>query len=133
MSSRRWIWEPAASRPLLPSPPRSRLRPQYAAVHSTPLPATVPVSELSTCWPAVPVGTRACCCRPSLPIAAPSARLQGILSTLLAMVEVHGFVPNGLRTYYRNRSQPPLLSQVRRVRRWLAGWSSAGISDWRPC
>lgn len=37
---------------------------------------------------------------------------QGTVGTLLSLVEAHGFVPNGLRRYYLNRSQPPLLSQV---------------------
>lgn len=37
---------------------------------------------------------------------------QSIVGTLLALVEAHGFAPNGLRRYYLNRSQPPLLSQV---------------------
>jgi alpha,alpha-trehalase len=35
---------------------------------------------------------------------------------MLGLVEAHGFVPNGMRTYYLNRSQPPLLSQVRGCR-----------------
>ncbi|KAL4856740.1 putative trehalase [Chlorella vulgaris] len=37
---------------------------------------------------------------------------QGVVSNMLGLVEVHGFVPNGMRTYYLNRSQPPLLSQM---------------------
>lgn len=38
--------------------------------------------------------------------------LQGVVSNLLGMVEQHGFMPNGLRSYFLHRSQPPLLSQA---------------------
>jgi neutral trehalase len=31
---------------------------------------------------------------------------------MLGVVEQQGFMPNGLRSYYLNRSQPPLLSQA---------------------
>jgi alpha,alpha-trehalase len=34
---------------------------------------------------------------------------RGILENILAMVEKYGFVPNGGRVYYVQRSQPPLL------------------------
>eukprot|EP00887_Chlorella_sp_A99_P002997 scaffold9.g2997.t1 len=37
---------------------------------------------------------------------------QGLVANLVQLVEQRGFVPNGLRTYYLNRSQPPLLSQM---------------------
>lgn len=50
---------------------------------------------------------------PHTPHAPPT--LQSVLETMLASVEAYGFVPNGLRSYYLNRSQPPLLSQVGRV------------------
>lgn len=35
---------------------------------------------------------------------------RGMLQNLLSMVERYGFVPNGGRIYYLNRSQPPLLT-----------------------
>mmetsp|Transcript_131 Transcript_131/g.260 ORF Transcript_131/g.260 Transcript_131/m.260 type:complete len:543 (+) Transcript_131:1-1629(+) len=35
-----------------------------------------------------------------------------IAANMLTMVERHGFMPNGTRSYYLNRSQPPLLSQI---------------------
>ena len=37
---------------------------------------------------------------------------EGIVQNFLAAVHKYGFVPNGLRTYYLNRSQPPLLAQM---------------------
>ncbi|PSC74959.1 putative trehalase [Micractinium conductrix] len=37
---------------------------------------------------------------------------KDVLCTMLAAVEQFGFTPNGLRSYYLNRSQPPLLSQT---------------------
>ncbi|KAL4447493.1 hypothetical protein ABPG75_004712 [Micractinium tetrahymenae] len=37
---------------------------------------------------------------------------KDIVCILLSTVEQHGFMPNGLRSYYLNRSQPPLLSQM---------------------
>ncbi|BBM98111.1 alpha,alpha-trehalase [Marchantia polymorpha subsp. ruderalis] len=40
---------------------------------------------------------------------------RGIVDNLLGMVETYGFVPNGARKYYLNRSQPPLLSQMVRA------------------
>lgn len=40
---------------------------------------------------------------------------QGIVDNLLYLVERYGYVPNGIRTYYLNRSQPPLLSEMVRV------------------
>ncbi|KAJ8927271.1 hypothetical protein NQ314_020274 [Rhamnusium bicolor] len=36
--------------------------------------------------------------------------VRGMLENLLSLVERYGFVPNGSRVYYLNRSQPPLLS-----------------------
>jgi alpha,alpha-trehalase len=35
---------------------------------------------------------------------------QGVTNNLLYLVTTYGFVPNGARVYYLNRSQPPLLS-----------------------
>ncbi|CAG9831766.1 unnamed protein product [Diabrotica balteata] len=35
---------------------------------------------------------------------------KGLIQNLLSMVERYGFIPNGGRVYYLNRSQPPLLS-----------------------
>jgi alpha,alpha-trehalase len=35
-----------------------------------------------------------------------------IVGNLLYLLKTYGFVPNGARTYYLNRSQPPLLSQM---------------------
>ncbi|CAH0564209.1 unnamed protein product [Brassicogethes aeneus] len=36
--------------------------------------------------------------------------VKGILENFLSFVEKYGFIPNGSRVYYLNRSQPPLLS-----------------------
>ncbi|XP_023026879.2 trehalase [Leptinotarsa decemlineata] len=36
--------------------------------------------------------------------------VRGIIENLLSLVEKYGFVPNGSRVYYLNRSQPPLLT-----------------------
>jgi alpha,alpha-trehalase len=38
-----------------------------------------------------------------------------IIENFLDFVEEYGFVPNGARIYYLNRSQPPLLSQMVRI------------------
>jgi alpha,alpha-trehalase len=35
-----------------------------------------------------------------------------LVMNLIYMVDLFGFVPNGARTYYSNRSQPPLLSEM---------------------
>ncbi|CAH1154580.1 unnamed protein product, partial [Phaedon cochleariae] len=35
---------------------------------------------------------------------------KGLIQNLLSMVERYGFIPNGGRIYYLNRSQPPLLT-----------------------
>ncbi|KAK0734949.1 glycoside hydrolase family 37 protein [Lasiosphaeria miniovina] len=40
---------------------------------------------------------------------------KNIIENFLDFVETIGFVPNGARVYYLNRSQPPLLSQMVRV------------------
>ncbi|KXN69246.1 glycoside hydrolase family 37 protein [Conidiobolus coronatus NRRL 28638] len=37
---------------------------------------------------------------------------KGMLNNFLHFVDTYGFVPNGARQYYLNRSQPPLLSQM---------------------
>eukprot|EP00029_Vermamoeba_vermiformis_P011431 TRINITY_DN6280_c0_g1_i1.p1 TRINITY_DN6280_c0_g1~~TRINITY_DN6280_c0_g1_i1.p1 ORF type:complete len:559 (+),score=124.46 TRINITY_DN6280_c0_g1_i1:77-1753(+) len=37
---------------------------------------------------------------------------RGMIENFLHLVEVLGFVPNGGRVYYENRSQPPLLTQM---------------------
>ena len=37
---------------------------------------------------------------------------HGLIRNFLEMVELNGFVPNGARVYYLNRSQPPLLAQM---------------------
>lgn len=39
----------------------------------------------------------------------------GMVDNFLSIVETHGFVPNGTRTYYENRSQPPFLSRMVRA------------------
>lgn len=36
----------------------------------------------------------------------------GMIENMFAMVQEFGFVPNGARIYYLNRSQPPLLAQI---------------------
>ena len=38
------------------------------------------------------------------------ATAKGVTNNLLHMVNTYGFVPNGARVYYLNRSQPPLLT-----------------------
>lgn len=40
---------------------------------------------------------------------------ENIIENFLDLVEQIGFVPNGARRYYENRSQPPLLAQMVRV------------------
>lgn len=40
---------------------------------------------------------------------------ENIIENFLDFVEDYGFVPNGARRYYLNRSQPPLLTQMVRV------------------
>ena len=40
------------------------------------------------------------------------ATAQGVVENLLFLCSAHGFVPNGARSYYLNRSQPPLLSEM---------------------
>ncbi|KAK3235138.1 hypothetical protein CYMTET_54640 [Cymbomonas tetramitiformis] len=49
-----------------------------------------------------------------------------VVENLMALLDTHGYVPNGARSYYLNRSQPPLLSQMvmalweaSKDRRWL--------------
>lgn len=60
-------------------------------------------------------GCRLQCSRPCAALAGPSCSTpQGILRNMLGVVEAFGHMPNGMRSYYLNRSQPPLLSQVRR-------------------
>ena len=41
-----------------------------------------------------------------------TATAQGVVENLLFLCNKHGFVPNGSRSYYLNRSQPPLLSEM---------------------
>jgi alpha,alpha-trehalase len=40
------------------------------------------------------------------------ALAKGVVDGLISLAERHGFVPNGLRSYYLNRSQPPLLAAM---------------------
>jgi alpha,alpha-trehalase len=49
---------------------------------------------------------------------------QHLFENMLHLVDRYGFVPNGARTYYTNRSQPPLLGAMA-----LAVWRAAGCSD----
>ncbi|CAJ0757645.1 14626_t:CDS:10, partial [Entrophospora sp. SA101] len=37
---------------------------------------------------------------------------KGMIENYLILVETYGFIPNGSRIYYLNRSQPPLLTQM---------------------
>eukprot|EP00632_Arachnochrysis_sp_CCMP2950_P011802 CAMPEP_0185695030 /NCGR_PEP_ID=MMETSP1164-20130828/4272_1 /TAXON_ID=1104430 /ORGANISM="Chrysoreinhardia sp, Strain CCMP2950" /LENGTH=656 /DNA_ID=CAMNT_0028361889 /DNA_START=78 /DNA_END=2045 /DNA_ORIENTATION=+ len=48
---------------------------------------------------------------------------RGVVEGLLGYVRDFGFVPNGGRVYYLNRSQPPLLSEM------LAEWLRAALDD----
>lgn len=41
-----------------------------------------------------------------------SAAAEALVRNLLSLVDAHGFVPNGARSYYTNRSQPPLLASM---------------------
>ena len=67
---------------------------------------------------------------------APLPFQQTILATMLAAVEAYGHMPNGMRSYYLKRSQPPLLSQVGHlwgharlaVRQWAAEALAGGPS-----
>ncbi len=36
----------------------------------------------------------------------------GMVRNLVSLAAAHGHVPNGMRSYYLNRSQPPLLSAM---------------------
>jgi len=40
---------------------------------------------------------------------------KGIVNNLVSLIHKYGFVLNGARTYYTNRSQPPLLSAMVRA------------------
>ena len=40
---------------------------------------------------------------------------EGVVENLLALVDAHGFVPNGARRYYLNRAQPPVLASTVRA------------------
>lgn len=40
---------------------------------------------------------------------------KGVIENLMELAERYGFVPNGARIYYENRSQPPLLSMMIRA------------------
>ncbi|CAG8446565.1 1715_t:CDS:2 [Diversispora eburnea] len=40
---------------------------------------------------------------------------KNVILNLLDLVEIYGFVPNGSRIYYLNRSQPPLLVQMVKI------------------
>ena len=54
---------------------------------------------------------------------------QGMVENLVTQVERHGFVPNGNRIYYADRSQPPMLSEMVRV---VADALEANGTDCRP-
>ncbi|RHZ87198.1 hypothetical protein Glove_40g168 [Diversispora epigaea] len=40
---------------------------------------------------------------------------KNVILNLVNLVEIYGFVPNGSRIYYLNRSQPPLLVQMVKI------------------
>ncbi|KAL4421491.1 hypothetical protein ABPG75_010782 [Micractinium tetrahymenae] len=40
---------------------------------------------------------------------------QDIISNFIDLIKTYGFIPNGIRAYYLNRSQPPLFSQMVRI------------------
>ena len=40
---------------------------------------------------------------------------EGVVENLFALVDAHGFVPNGARRYYLNRAQPPVLASTVRA------------------
>ena len=41
-----------------------------------------------------------------------SRTAEGMVRNLASLLQTHGHVPNGARSYYLNRSQPPLLSAM---------------------
>ena len=41
-----------------------------------------------------------------------SVTAEGMVRNLASLLQIHGHVPNGARSYYLNRSQPPLLSAM---------------------
>lgn len=43
----------------------------------------------------------------------PNPSWQGIIGNFVHLMQAYGHIPNGIRTYYLNRSQPPLFSEVR--------------------
>ncbi|KAL4432233.1 hypothetical protein ABPG77_005995 [Micractinium sp. CCAP 211/92] len=40
---------------------------------------------------------------------------QDIIGNFIYLIETYGFIPNGIRTYYLNRSQPPLFSEMVKI------------------
>jgi hypothetical protein len=62
--------------------------------------------------------------------------LQDIVGNFVHLMATYGHIPNGIRTYYINRSQPPLFSEMARIvyeatanrtlLRWVAGWVCGG-------
>jgi hypothetical protein len=71
--------------------------------------------------------------------AVPLYCLQDIVGNFVHLMATYGHIPNGIRTYYINRSQPPLFSEMARIvyeatanrtlLRWVAGWVW-GLSSW---
>lgn len=40
---------------------------------------------------------------------------RNVIENFLDIVDLYGFMPNGARVYYLNRSQPPLLTQMVKI------------------
>ena len=69
------------------------------------------------CGPFPPVPyTHALYCTPALHVCVQVSGMmtsaKGMLRDMFALVAIYGFVPNGNRVYYLNRSQPPLLADA---------------------
>src|SRR5689334_12429538 len=55
----------------------------------------------------------------------------GMVDNLVGLIQDFGFVPNGNRRYYLNRSQPPFLPQmVELVYDWLSRHKDTDNNDW---
>jgi hypothetical protein len=73
----------------------------------SPLPSFLPPSLFLTSLLALPCRIIRGLLASELPAAA-----EALVRNLLRLVDAHGFVPNGARSYYTNRSQPPLLASM---------------------
>ncbi|EGG17928.1 Trehalase precursor [Cavenderia fasciculata] len=56
-----------------------------------------------------------------------TATVRGMIANDLALIQLYGFVPNGGRIYYSDRSQPPLLTQM--VERYFDATNDVSILE----